>query len=219
MSSDVTANGIVKDYLDAIGGQNKLKAIKSLHTSMKTNMMGQEATFETYQVAPDKFAMKVNMMGMTVQEQRYDGVKGMQAQMGNKKVITEGKELEDLKKQTVVFEQLNYTNTGYKLELKGIESVEGNNCYKVIVTDPAGATTTEYYDVKSSYLVRSVKSQAGQGGESVSITTDFKDYKDAGGILMPYTTTIIGAMPVPLILEAILIEVDKGISQEVFKVE
>lgn len=219
MSSDVTANGVVKDYLDAIGGQNKLKAIKSLHTSMKTNMMGQEATFETYQVAPDKFAMKVNMMGMTVQEQRYDGVKGMQAQMGNKKVITEGKELEDLKKQTVVFEQLNYTNTGYKLELKGIESVEGNNCYKVIVTDPAGTTTTEYYDVKSSYLVRSVKSQAGQGGESVSITTDFKDYKDAGGILMPYTTTIIGAMPVPLVLEAILIEVDKGISQEVFKVE
>ncbi len=219
MSSDVTAVGVINDYLEAIGGTSKLNSIKSMHMSMKTNLMGQDATFETYQMAPDKFAMKINMMGMTVQEQKYDGTKALQAQMGNKKVITEGKELESMKKQAVMFEQLSYTNKEYKLELKGIENVEGVNCYKIVVTDKDGDSTTEFYDVKSNFLLRTVKSQEGGPGQQVSIITDFKEYKDVSGIMIPFKSVITGAMPVPLELEATLIEWNKEIGSEIFKVE
>jgi len=219
MSSDVTAVGVINDYLEAIGGTSKLNSVKSMHMSMKTNLMGQDATFETYQMAPDKFAMKINMMGMTVQEQKYDGTKALQAQMGNKKVITEGKELESMKKQAVMFEQLSYTNKEYKLELKGIENVEGVNCYKIVVTDKDGDSTTEFYDVKSNFLLRTVKSQEGGPGQQVSIITDFKEYKDVSGIMIPFKSVITGAMPVPLELEATLIEWNKEIGSEIFKVE
>lgn len=219
ISSDVTAAGIINDYIDAIGGMSKLKAVKSIHTSMKTTMMGQDASFETYQMMPDKFAMKVNMMGMTVQEQKFDGTKAMQAQMGNKKVITEGKQLEEMKKQAAFFDQIYYTGSGFKLELKGVENIDGNNCYKLLVTDPDGEITTEFYDVKTNLLNRTVKSQKGQGGNEVAVITDFKDYKEISGVMMPHKSIISGAMPVPIELDAVIIELNQSIAPEIFKID
>lgn len=214
LSADVTAESVINDYLDAIGGATKLKAVKSLYSSMKASMMGQEVSLETYQVAPNKYAMKMNMMGMTVQEQKYDGTKGLQAQMGNKKVITEGKELDDLKKSAIMFEQLNYTSKGYKLELKGVENVEGANCYKIVVTSPDGDVSTEFYDMRSGYLTRSVKAQ-----EQMTMTTDYKDYKNVNGIMLPHTAAISGVAPTTLTLEATTMEVDKMVTEDVFKIE
>ncbi len=218
VSAGVTSSGIIEDYIEAIGGKDKINAVKSVHTSMKTNLMGQEATFESFQSAPDKFAMKINMAGMVMQEQKFDGKKALQAQMGNKKVITEGKELTEMKKQAVVFEQIHYSKGGFKLELKGIENVEGANCYKIVVTDSDGESVTEFYDVKSNLLVRTLKTQEGRG-QQITITTDFKDYRDVSGIMMPYKSIVSGAMPMPLELEATLIEINKPISDDVFKIE
>ena len=219
ISSDITASGIIDDYIDAIGGLAKLKSVTSIHTSMKTTMMGQDATFETYQMTPDKFAMKVNMMGMTVQEQKYDGSKGLQAQMANKKVITEGKELDQMKKQAVFFDQMYYSGASYKLELKGVENVDGNNCYKILVTESDGDITTEFYDVKTNLLNRTIKSQKGQGGKDVSIITEFKDYKEIAGVMMPHKSVISGAMPVPIELDAVIIEINQAIAPEIFKID
>jgi len=218
MDPNLTAAEVINDYIDALGGKTKLNAVKSMYTAMKTNVMGQDATLETYQMAPDKFAMKVNMMGMTVQEQKYDGTKGLTAQMGQKKVITEGGELEEMKAQAKMFEQLMYADAGYKLEIKGIENVEGANCYKVIVTTPKGDVTTEFYDIKTNLLARSVKTE-GEGEKKATITNDFKDYKAVEGVLVPHAITISGAMPVPMVLEATTIEINKTVSADVFKVE
>ncbi len=214
----LTASAVVMDYIDAIGGNDKLKSVKSIYTAMKTNVMGQDATFETYQVAPNKFAMKINMMGMTVQEQKYDGTKGLTSQMGQKKIVTEGDELEEMKSQAKMFEQLSYNDAGYKLEIKGIENVEGTNCYKIVITNPKGDMTTEFYDIKSNLLMRSVKTQ-GEGDKVATITNDFKDYKSVEGVMIPYTTTLSGAMPAPLVLEATTIEINKPVGIDVFKID
>ena len=46
-----------------------------------------------------------------------------------------------------------------------------------------------------------------------------KEYKDVSGIMIPYKSVINGAMPVPLELEATLIEWNKEIAADIFKVE
>jgi len=214
LSADVTAQSVIDDYIDAIGGAAKLKAVKSLYTGMKASMMGQESTFETFQTAEGKFAMKMNMMGMVVQEGRYDGTKGMQSAMGKKTVVTEGKELDQLKKQSIMFEQLMYNNGKYKLELKEIENINGANCYKIMVTDPSGDVSTEYYDVKTALLVRNVTSN-----DKMTMTTDLKNYKDVNGVQIPHTTEISGVMPTALVMEASNIEINKAFTDDIFKVE
>ena len=181
---------------------------------MKASMMGQEASFETYQMAPDKYASKMQMMGMVVQEQKYNGVKASVGQMGKNQILTEGSELAEIKKQAILFEQLRYNTTGYKMELKGIENVEGTNCYKLVVTDPMEKQTTEFYDVKSGLLMRTVSAS-----EKMTMTIDYKDYKAVDGIMIPHTSSISGVMPTALVMEATNVAINKEISPDTFKVE
>ena len=218
VDASVTAESVIKDYLEAIGGMDRLKSVQSISTVMKASMMGQEATFETIQQAPNKFSMKVMMMGMTVQEQKYNGEKAMTGQMGQKMVYTEGEEFESLKARGVMFDQLQYLKPDHTLELKGIENVDGKDCYKLTITDPKGEVKTEFYEIKSGLLLRSVITQSAQG-QTVTITNDFKDYKDVSGVLMPFTITLSGAMPTPIVMEASTLEINKTIDAELFKID
>jgi len=214
LSADITAQSVIEDYIEALGGSAKLKAVKTLQLAMKASMMGQEASFETFQMAPDKYASKMQMMGMVVQEQKYNGVKASVGQMGKNQILTEGSELAEIKKQAILFEQLRYNTTGYKMELKGIENVEGSNCYKLVVTDPMEKQTTEFYDVKSGLLMRTVSAS-----EKMTMTIDYKDYKAVDGIMIPHTSSISGVMPTALVMEATNVAINKEISPDTFKVE
>ncbi len=213
ISADVTPVGIITDYLSAIGGLKKLNEVKTISQVAKASVMGQEATMETYQSTAGKSAMKISMMGMTVQEQRFDGTKGMFAQMGQKQIVEEGDELEDMRENAKPFGQMEYAKPGYVLELKGVEAINGANCYKVAVKDPKGKESTEFYDIKTNLLVRSVAVQ----GPAV-VTTDYKNYKEVNGVKFPYGIEISGAMPTTLALEVTSIELNK-VSDDVFKVD
>lgn len=214
LTADITPASIIENYIEAIGGMSKLKSVTTMYSEMKADMGGRSVTFETYKMAPSKYASKMQMNGMVMQEQKYDGTKGSTSMMGNKKVVSEGKEFEDIKKMAVMFDQLNYSQAGYKLELKGVENVEGSNCYKIIVTDPKGEVSTEYYDVKSGLLNRSV-----QANDKSTMTMDFKNYKSVDGIMMPYTVAISGVMPITLVMEATNMTVNKELPAGIFKVE
>ena len=56
-------------------------------------------------------------------------------------------------------------------------------------------------------------------GQTATITTDYKDYKEVDGVMIPHTSTISGAMPMPLVLEATTIELNKIENSDMFKVE
>lgn len=213
VNENVTPTTIINDYLEAIGGVDKLKAVKSVSQVSKANLMGQEATMESHQTNSGKFAMKINMMGMTVQEQRYDGVKGMVSQMGNKQVIESGEELEELKDGAKLFDQIKYSNPSYKLEIKGIEVIDGENCYKIAVTDPKGNESTEFYDIKTGLLMRSVEVKG-----QVTATTDYKNYKEVNGVKFPFTVEISGAFPETLVMKVDSLDINKA-TDDNFKIE
>ena len=103
---------------------------------------------------------------------------------------------------------------GYKVELKGIESVEGKDAYRVDLESPAGRKMTEYYDVESNLKVRSIITESG-----TTITQDYMDYKEVDGIKMPHKLKTAGAMPFPITLEVVSVEINKGIDDAVFIIE
>ncbi|MCZ2101725.1 MAG: insulinase family protein [Chitinophagales bacterium] len=209
----VTPSSIVANYLSAIGGTKKLGEVQTISQKAKSNIMGQDATIETHMSKAGKSAMTMSMMGMNIQEQRFDGTKAMIAQMGQKQIMDSGDELEEMKDAAKLFAQMDYSKPGYTMELKGVEAVNGANCYKISVKDPKGKESTEFYDMNSGLLLRSVVAQ----GPAI-ITTDYKDYKEVGGIKFPFVQELSGAMPVPLIMEVTSIELNKT-SDDVFKVE
>lgn len=211
---------LVSSYLDAIGGMDKLNAVKSMVTKMSMNVMGQDASMEMGIQDNKMFYSEMSMAGNLMQEQRYDGTKMKVGGMGQSQLITEGKELDAMKEQSMVFGQMAYLTESYELNIKGIEDVDGEKAYKMEVVKPNGDKSYEFYSVKSNLVIRTSTTQPGQGGgEPQTITTDLKDYKAVDGIMFPHTMSITGAMPFPLVMKVDSYEINGTIPAEKFKAE
>ena len=144
-----------------------------------------------------------------MEKQTYDGVAGKVSGMQGNKTL-EGEELEELKERVNIFPELTYDANGYKTTLKGIEEIDGQKAYKIVIESPAGKKSTEYYAMETSLKIRSVTSE----GEAV----DISDYKEIDGILFPhiYSMTLPGA-PMKMEMKVEKIEVNGAIDESIFK--
>ncbi len=215
MVPDVDAKQLVDAYLNAIGGRDKLDAVNSLDQTYSMEMQGTELTTRMVQ-SDGKFFMSMTAPGMNIMKQVYDGEKGMQEQMGQSMAM-EGDELASVKEQAYLFPERMYNSEGYSLEVKGVEDINGKSCYKLIVTKPSGAKSTEFYDKESFLKVKEVQVQTSDG-QSMTITSEFGDYKTVDGITVPYTITISGEMPMPMVMKATSIKVNAPVDPMLFKI-
>jgi phosphotransferase system IIB component len=217
MSDDMTAESVVKNYLDALGGAEKLKSVTSMTSQLTMDMMGQSINMSIYQQAPNKISMQMSAQGMTVMKQIYDGTQGVMEQMGQKMKI-EGDQLNSMAAQAKIFEELNYLDGTYSLELKGMDEVNGEKCYKLIVEDANGVKSTEMYSVESGLKLREIGSQEA-GGQKMTITNDYMDYSEVDGILFPQKLKTSGAGPMPFEMKVQSIELNGEIDPAVFVIE
>jgi len=191
--SNMTGDQVVANYINAIGGADKIGMINTLYMKSTTNVMGQDMIIETFQKG-EKSAMKMGNGTMTFQEQKFDGTQVVVSAMGQEQVMTEGPAFEDARRSAHIVEQMHYGKDGASLELKSIESLDGKDAYRVGVTFASGKMITEYYDVSSGMLVRSSETNQGPQGE-VTVTTDYADYKAVGGVMLPHSLSISGMLP------------------------
>jgi zinc protease len=212
---DISANDLVEKYLTAIGGRQKLDAVKSLDQTYSMDMMGTTVTSRVVQDA-GKFYMGWSTQGMTLMKQVYDGEKGIMEQQGQQMAL-EGSDLESLKETSVPFTERNYNMAGYTSEIKGVEDINGKACYKLVVTKPSGTKNTEYYDQATSLKVKEVQTSESQG-QVMTMTFEYTDYKVIDGINVPHTITWSGLMPTPIVMKASSIKVNGEVDPSLFKI-
>lgn len=214
----LSAAMIIEDYLNAIGGREKLEKINDATFNMTSNVQGMDLNITLLRKMPNKMSMKVDMNGMVVQSSVLNGDKGKVTAMGKTETL-EGAATNDLKRQSQLFPELKYNTEGYKLELLGVENVDDIKAYKIRVTDPTGTTTTEYYDTKGAWKLREVATlQSGEGAGTV-LTFDMKDYREASGIVVPFEMATIGAAPFPIVMKVQAVSFNDKLGDEVFQVE
>jgi predicted Zn-dependent peptidase len=216
---DVKPADIIKGYIDAIGGSAELKKVTSYTITSDMAMQGMKLNVSQKKMAPNKETMTITMGGNTVMKETFDGDKGYQQQMGNKKDLT-ADEIAQKKVFTSLTEQLDYlTNPAFKLVVKSIQKVNGSDAYQVSVTDPTGKTSTEYYDVKSKLLVKN-ESTTVTNNVSVSATVDFGDYRKVGSVMFPYKQTITqsaGGQDQTFAMTVTDVKVNTGVTADDFK--
>ena len=185
MSTDTKVEDVINNYIKAIGGKAALDKVENIKTDLTLSASGQSFNATILQKkSPNKFKLTLSMMGQAFQQQIYDGTNGAMIQQGQTMKL-EGKQLDGLKEQAIMFPELDYLNGDYELELKGIEQIDGNDAYKLTVIAPSGNKVTEYYNVESGLKIRSIGVLESPQG-NITQTTDYSEYKDAGGILMPH---------------------------------
>jgi zinc protease len=182
MPDGLTAEKVIDNYLAAIGGKDKLKAVKNVMMKMDASVMGQTMEISTTKAAPNMMYTEVKMGGNVVQKVVFDGTKGKTSGMGGEQIV-EGEQATAMAFQAIIFEELMYKEMGIETKLSGVENIEGKDAYGVEVI-VSGETTTRYYDTESGLLVRVSRTVEGPQG-SVVMSQDYSDYKEFSGIMFP----------------------------------
>jgi len=212
---------VIEKHLFAVTGETtmeavkaKLDKIKDLTITMNFEMQGMQLEMISKQKAPNKTATLMNMNGVTMQKQVFDGKRGGASGMGGKQDL-EGDDLESTKLDAVMHKELQYEALGYKLELVAIEPVNDKNAYRVDITNPQGDVESQYFDIATGFKVYTSSSTEGPDGKSMTVTSELSDYKEVDGIKYAHKRAQAFG-PQSMDMEVQKVEVNTGIPDEDF---
>jgi hypothetical protein len=217
-----TADEVVEKYIQAKGGRDKIKSVKTVRFTAKMTMgQGMEAPLVMELVPPEhKLRMEFTIQGMTG-TQAYDGAKGWQVMPFLGKTDPEpmtGDDLKDAKENADLVEGplFNYKDKGNKVEYLGKGDLEGTPVQKLKLTEKDGDVTTIYFDA-DSYLELKDETTRTIRGQATDLETTFGNYKQVEGLTMPFTieTKPKGA-PASQVITIDKIEINTPISKDRF---
>jgi len=217
-AANMTVQQVLDNYIAAIGGKEKLMAVKDLTMTMEADAMGQKIQMKIAQKEPNKTYQAFIMGGMTQQESILNGNKGKVSAGGQSQPMPPA-QIADAKEQAVLFTEMQFDKLGYKTKLVGTENVGTTNTFVVEVESPAGKKQTLFFDTKTNLKIKESSNVPGPNGQIVTISTDLGDYQAVDGILFPFSRKLVGAAPIPLDLKITEIKVNSGLSDDMFKVE
>ncbi|MEZ4896646.1 MAG: hypothetical protein R2806_07415 [Saprospiraceae bacterium] len=212
----MTGLDVVKAYLDAIGGQEKLNQVKDIQITLEGNTAMGSLTMKTMKKDNTKMAMTIESNGMTFMDQRYNGSKATVSSPQGSQEITDENALDNFRRQSYLFPELNYLKDGYKAELGEMESYKGKDVQVVKITTPDGTEIKEFYDPENHLKVKT-ELEAEVQGMKRTVINETADYREVSGIKIPYSLTISGAMPMALKLDVTDVKVNSGLPDTMFE--
>lgn len=216
LPKDITAKQVIDNYLTAIGGKAAIQNVKDISTEIEMSIRDRNFSGIRYQKHPNKLKLELRMGKQIIQEQIFDGKAGIMKVMGQKQKI-EGEGLKIMQEQATLFPELLYESATYTLVLKGIETVNGSDAYKIIITSAKGNKSTAFYDVKSGLKVKSISMLNGPQGKTTQIE-EYQAYKEFQAIKFP-SKIQQSVMGQNITLSQKNIEINTNLSDDIFKVK
>jgi hypothetical protein len=187
-----TAEELVSRNLQAKGGVDKIKAIRSLRATGKTRQGGFTAEVGALSMAPNLIRQTFTVQGMT-QIQAYDGSIGWKISPfeGRKDPERLGEEeLRDVVEDANFFGPLvDYQAQGNRIESLGKDTIDGDDVYRLKVTLKNGDIYYYYLDPETFLEVRVEKVQFIRGAVRESVV-ECGSYKLVAGVYMPFTCEV-----------------------------
>ena len=205
-----TALDVIGDYLTAVGGVDVVENIKTAKLEMSAEVQGTKLDMAAvYDAENQRLAQKVIVMGNEASKTIVKDGKATVSSMGKSQNLTD-EQYEDVKMASLwLIPELYYELMGYTLTLDGAADVDGKATYKIIISNPTGGQVINYYSMENGLKLRSENKLSGN--------TDFNEYKEFDGILVPVKMSIKSPMlPVALETEVIKVELNVPVSDQDF---
>ena len=205
----VTAKSVIDNYIKAIGGEKAALAVKTIVMNGTTTIPQAPSplNFTSKIDAKGKLMVELAMGTMSIMKQVVNEKGAYVMQQGQRQNI-EGSMLADLKATATPFEELALSKK-QGLTLETIESVNGKDAYAV-----KNGKTTLFYDVTSGLKLAESK-VVEQGGQSITQTTSYGDYKEVKGVKVPFN--IIQNVGFELDIKMSDVKINEGVTDADFQ--
>src|SRR5260370_41092210 len=158
MAADELPKGetILDKYVEVTGGK---AAYQKMHSSIATGSMemaamGLKGKLTVYHAEPNLIYTEIELEGIGKVAQGSDGkVAWMNSAIQGPHVM-EGAERAQALRAARFNGELNWRDNYKKAETQAVESVDGKDCYKVVLTPADGYPETHFYDKESGLLLK-----------------------------------------------------------------
>lgn len=209
---------VLARFVEKTGG----RAAYEKHTArvvtgtMEMPAMGMKAAYTLSQQAPSKFRMSMDMPGIGKIDQGSDGTTPWGSDPMNGPRVLPPEESEQIQRSMTFNAELEPEKVWKQIDTVALESVNGKPTYKVLLTPLAGNPTTNFYEVESGLLVKTLQTVKSPMGE-VEVESTAADYKEFAGIKFA-TTTVQKQLGTELKTSVEKVEYPDKLADEVFAV-
>ena len=195
-----TAEEIIENYLENIGGSENWSKIKALKITAKASQGGMEIPAELTQLIDGRTATVLEIQGQTVKQNVFDGETLWNTNMTSQKAEKSSQEKADnIKQEAASFPDpfLNYKAKGFNIEFMGKEDFGGSETLKIKLTmkptmvDGKQEDNIAYYFFDTENFVPIAMQTEIKSGQTKGMTTEstFSDYQEVDGLYFPFAIT------------------------------
>ncbi len=182
MPAGTTAQSVVRKYLEAVGGAEKLRNLKDMTITSAAQTHGIQVQITNRYKMPDKFSQELKIPAYNLMRQTFANKDSIRQLQNNEPVQLTSSEKAQITQASNFFPELSYSTANPVLSA-GVKMVNNQPAYLVTVEGADGNSTRTYYDMSSGLKIREAKTATG-----VTTQTDYGDYRDAGnGIKIPFS--------------------------------
>jgi hypothetical protein len=185
-----TIDEVMTKHVAALGGIDKITAIKAAECSQSMSVQGMELDGKTTIVVGHSSRTDVSVMGQTITNVIDEETGWMLNPLmgGSSPVDLPAEQVKLAKDNTNIMGlQLVMAQMQHKtISLAGHETYNGADALKVLVSE--GDTKSTYFLNPTDYTIIAIKNQVNANGQTVDLNTALSDYKDESGLLLPHTT-------------------------------
>ncbi len=210
-----TADQILTKYVQAIGGEQAIRKITSrVITATRDVPTGpggtvpMPASFEQYQKAPNRTVNIIHTSTATTSD-GFDGANAWAQNMAGVVADLPSPDQDRVKRSADLYESLNLKKEYGRMEVTGVESVNGRSAYLIVGYPQNDSPEWLYFDVASGLLVRKRTVLQSPLGE-MPFEADYDYYRDTGsGVKIPFWIRMIPASPRSAFLSGSSIRIQK----------
>jgi len=209
-----TLDEVVSKHIEAIGGKDAWKKVNSLKIDGVMNVQGTEIKISLVQLHGKGMRQDIAVQGMTGY-QIVTPTQGWTFMPFQGQTEVSAMSTDDVKQAQNELDAhgslLEYKEKGHTAELAGKETIDGIECYKIVLTLNSGKQETVFIDSKNYYAIRGITKQKANGQEQ-DIETNYGSFEKlpegivvAKSLSLPYGTLTLNK-----------VEVNKPVNENMF---
>lgn len=194
-----TADEIVNNYLETVGGKDAWSKVKSMKVTGVGKQQGVDYPFVATYMADGRYIIDVDLQGTSFIVEAFDGEQSwamnFQTQKAEAADSETSKNVKNEAKDEIVSPFYNYKEKGYKVELIGKENWEGTEAFKIklikkpSLVDGKEVENIEIYFFDTENFVPLASESVINSGPAKGATSQtlYSDYQEVDGLYVSFS--------------------------------